>query len=127
MDKGRQKEPSLSVSLEGQKEIPEGPTTKILEFVAWRLCPVCAASRAPESKDRPAPTPAGAEVIRQAAREGLTLATSGSSTGYKGVSYRPKKRGSKKYRLQVTVGGKKANLGLFATAEQAEFYATRYS
>ena len=73
---------------------------------------------------RPAPTPAGAEAIRQAAREGLTLATSGSSTGYKGVSYNPKKRGSKKYHLQVTVGGKKANLGLFATAEQAaEFRA----
>ena len=75
---------------------------------------------------RPALTPAGAEAIRQAAREGLTLATSGSSTGYKGVSYNPKKRGSKKYHLQVTVGGKKANLGLFATAEQAAlFYARR--
>ena len=35
---------------------------------------------------RPAPTAAGAEVIRQAEREGLTLtASSSNSTGYKGV------------------------------------------
>ena len=36
------------------------------------------------------------------------------------------KRGSKKYRLQATVGGKSVSLGLFATAEQAAlFYARR--
>ncbi|EOD10577.1 hypothetical protein EMIHUDRAFT_248298 [Emiliania huxleyi CCMP1516] len=39
---------------------------------------------------RPAPTPAGAEAIRQAEREGLTLtASSSSNTGYKGVCCRP--------------------------------------
>ena len=38
---------------------------------------------------RPAPTAAGAEAVRQAKREGLTLATSsGNSTGYKGVRSR---------------------------------------
>ena len=45
---------------------------------------------------RPAPTAAGAEAIRQAEREGLTLATSSNSTGYKGDSYCPQERGSKK-------------------------------
>ncbi|EOD28038.1 hypothetical protein EMIHUDRAFT_235232 [Emiliania huxleyi CCMP1516] len=50
---------------------------------------------------RPAPTAAGAEAIRQAAREGLTLSTSSNSTGYKGVSYCPKERGSKKYKLEA--------------------------
>ncbi|EOD25379.1 hypothetical protein EMIHUDRAFT_237811 [Emiliania huxleyi CCMP1516] len=50
---------------------------------------------------RPAPTAAGAEAIRQAEREGLTLATSSNSTGYKGVSYCPKERGSKKYKLEA--------------------------
>ena len=60
-------------------------------------------------------------------REGLTLVTSGStSTSYKGVTFYPKERGSKKYKLQVTVGGKRVFLGLFATAEQAAlFYARR--
>ena len=54
---------------------------------------------------RPAPTPAGAEAIRQAEREGLTLtASSSSNTGYKGVCYRPKQQGSKKYQLHVRVG-----------------------
>ena len=49
---------------------------------------------------RTAPTAAGAEVIRQAEREGLTLATSSSSnSGYKGVTFYPKARGRKKYKL----------------------------
>ena len=76
---------------------------------------------------RPAPTAAGAAAIRQAAKEGLTLATSSSSnSGYKGVTYYPKEKGSKKYMLQVTVGGKRSFLGYFATAEQAAlFYARR--
>ncbi|EOD13196.1 hypothetical protein EMIHUDRAFT_212965 [Emiliania huxleyi CCMP1516] len=56
---------------------------------------------------RPAPTPAGAEAIRQAEREGLTLtASSSSNTGYKGVCYRPKQQGSQKYELKVRDGGK---------------------
>ena len=75
---------------------------------------------------RAAPTADGLEAIRQAEREGLTLATSSSNTGYKGVYYRPKERGSKKYKLSVRVGGKEVHLGWFATAEQAAlFYARR--
>ena len=76
----------------------------------------------------PAPSSAaGAEAVRQAEREGLTLATSSNnSTGYKGVSFCPKQQGSKKYMLKVKVGGKKVTLGRFATAEQAAlFYARR--
>ena len=76
---------------------------------------------------RPAPTPAGAEAIRQAKREGLTLTTSGNSnTGYKGVCYCPKEQGRKKYKLLATVEGKMVHLGYFATAEEAAlFYARR--
>ena len=76
---------------------------------------------------RPAPTPAGAEAIRQAEREGLALtASSSSNTGYKGVCYRPKQQGSQKYELKVRDGGKQVRLGLFATAEEAAlFYARR--
>ncbi|EOD39251.1 hypothetical protein EMIHUDRAFT_223768 [Emiliania huxleyi CCMP1516] len=76
---------------------------------------------------RPAPTPAGAEAIRQAEREGLTLtASSSSNTGYKGVCCRPKQQGSKKYQLKVMIGGKQVTLGWFATAEEAAlFYARR--
>ena len=75
---------------------------------------------------RPAPTPAGAEAIRQAEREGLTLATSSSNTGYKGVTFCPKERSSKKYKLKVWVGGKQVSLGWFATAEEAALcYARR--
>ena len=75
---------------------------------------------------RPAPTAAGAEAIRQAAREGLTLSTSSNSTGYKGVSYCPKERGSKKYKLEVKTRGKTAFLGCFATAEQAALFYARW-
>ena len=72
------------------------------------------------------PTPAGAEAIRQAEREGLSLATSSSSnSGYKGVTFYPKERGSKKYKLAVTVGGKDTHLGLFVTAEQAALFFAR--
>ena len=76
---------------------------------------------------RPTPTAAGAEAVRQAKAEGLTLATSsGSNSGYKGVTFCPKRQGSKKYQLQVRVGGKQVSLGRFTTAEQAAlFYARR--
>ncbi|EOD16904.1 hypothetical protein EMIHUDRAFT_102840 [Emiliania huxleyi CCMP1516] len=76
---------------------------------------------------RPAPTPAGAEAIQQAEREGLTLvASSSSNTGYKGVCYRQKHQGSQKYELKVRDGCKQVRLGLFATAEEAAlFYARR--
>ncbi|EOD37019.1 hypothetical protein EMIHUDRAFT_110035 [Emiliania huxleyi CCMP1516] len=71
-------------------------------------------------------TAAGAEAVRQADREGLTLATGCGNTGYKGVCYRPKERGSKKYRLSVFVGGKMLSLGYFTTPEEAAlFYARR--
>jgi len=75
---------------------------------------------------RAAPTAAGAEAIRQAAREGLTLTASSNSTGYKGVCYRPKERGSKKYKLKVKVGRKDVHLGYFATAEQAALFYARW-
>ncbi|EOD09110.1 hypothetical protein EMIHUDRAFT_216976 [Emiliania huxleyi CCMP1516] len=56
---------------------------------------------------RAAPIADGLDAIRQAEREGLTLATSsGSSSGYKGVSFCPKEQGRKKYKLQATVEGK---------------------
>ena len=55
----------------------------------------------------PPPVPssaAGAEAVRQAGREGLTLATSSNSnSGYRGVVYYPKERGSKKYKLKVMI------------------------
>ncbi|EOD05100.1 hypothetical protein EMIHUDRAFT_220174 [Emiliania huxleyi CCMP1516] len=57
---------------------------------------------------RSAPTAASAEAVRQAEREDLTLtASSDSNSGYKGIRYCPK-RGSKKYQLEVTSGGKQA-------------------
>ena len=56
---------------------------------------------------RPAPTAAGAEAIRQAEREGLTLtASSSNNSGYRGVVYCVNQKGSKKYQLKVRVGGK---------------------
>ena len=69
----------------------------------------------------PSPSsPAGAEAVRQAKREGLTLATSSSSnSGYRGVTFYPKERGRKKYKLSVRVGGKQLYLGMFDTAEEA--------
>ncbi|EOD11581.1 hypothetical protein EMIHUDRAFT_214413 [Emiliania huxleyi CCMP1516] len=61
---------------------------------------------------RPTTTAAGAEVIRQAEREGLTLvASSSNNSGYKGVIFNPNQKGSKKYKLQARVGGKQATLG----------------
>ena len=75
----------------------------------------------------PAPsTAAGAEAVRQAEREGLTLITSGNNnSGYKGVIFMPKQTGSKKYQLQMKVGGNKLYLGCFATAEEAALARAR--
>ena len=71
---------------------------------------------------RPAPTPAGAEAIRQAEREGLTLVTScNSNSGYKDVS----RRASRKYKLHVWEGGKDVHLGVFGTAEEAALFSIR--
>ncbi len=65
-------------------------------------------------------------MIRQAEREGLTLVTSGSTSGYKGVCYDATTRRRKKYQLKATVGGKQVNLGYFATAEQAALFYARW-
>ena len=67
---------------------------------------------------RPAPTAAGAEAIRQADREGLTLATGGTSSGYKGVCYNRRGR-QHGYQATVWESGKLVNLGRFATPEEA--------
>ena len=75
---------------------------------------------------RTAPTAAGAEAIRQAEREGLTLVASSSNSGYKGVTFKPKKQRTKKYELTVRVGTKKVTLGYFATAEQAALFYARW-
>ena len=76
---------------------------------------------------RPAPTAAGAEAVRQAKREGLTLTkSSGSNSGYRGVTFKPKERSSKKYELRVGCGGKQNFLGRFATAEEAALARARH-
>ena len=63
----------------------------------------------------------------RAEREGLALVTSSSSiTGYKGVTFCPKRKGSKKYKLNVWVGGKQNFLGYFATAEEAALARARH-
>ena len=69
----------------------------------------------------PAPSSAaGAEAVQQAEREGLTLVTSSNSnSGYRGVCCDSNQKGSKKYMLEVWVGGKRVTLGYFATAEEA--------
>ena len=73
----------------------------------------------------PAPPPMTAEeALRLAEAEGLTLLKSeSSSTGYKGVSFHSGR--SKPYHAQVTCGGKKVNLGRFATAEEAALVFAR--
>ena len=82
---------------------------------------------APPPPPPPAPSSAaGAEAVRQAGRALLLATSSSSNSGCKSVCYRPKKRGSKKYKLEVTAEGKSVHLGYFATAEQAAlFYARR--
>jgi len=69
----------------------------------------------------PGPPPMTAEeALRQAEAEGLTLLKSESSnTGYKGVGFIRGGGRSKPYRAEVWRGGKYANLGSFATAEEA--------
>ena len=59
------------------------------------------------------------EVVRQAEAEGLTLLRSASSsTGFKCVSFNGLSK-NKPYLAMVTHGGKKVNLGRFATPEEA--------
>ncbi|EOD36322.1 hypothetical protein EMIHUDRAFT_110360 [Emiliania huxleyi CCMP1516] len=84
------------------------------------------ADAAKMKQTRPAPSAVGAAAVRQAEKEGLTLATSANKSGYKGVFNNPKEHGSNKFTLQVRDGGKLVNLGRFATPEQAAlFYARR--
>ena len=65
---------------------------------------------------RTTPTAVGAEAIQQAETEGLTLATSSDiNSGYKGVCYSRKERGSKRYKLEVTIGGKSLPLHTHST------------
>ncbi|EOD06957.1 hypothetical protein EMIHUDRAFT_218678 [Emiliania huxleyi CCMP1516] len=77
---------------------------------------------------RAAPTVAGAEAIRQAEREGLTLATSSNnSTGYKGVTFCPKQRSSKKYKLSVWVDGRNVTLAVQQAGREGLTLATSSS
>ncbi|EOD38774.1 hypothetical protein EMIHUDRAFT_224184 [Emiliania huxleyi CCMP1516] len=70
----------------------------------------------------PAPTAAGLEAIRQAEREGLTLVTSGStSTSYKGVTFYPKERGSKKYKLQAVSQAGREGLSLATSGSNSGY------
>ena len=60
----------------------------------------------------------------QAAAEGLTLLAADSKTGYFGVVLQ-KPGQPKPYQAQVSRGGKKVNLGSFATAEEAALCVAR--
>ncbi|EOD19687.1 hypothetical protein EMIHUDRAFT_242732 [Emiliania huxleyi CCMP1516] len=72
---------------------------------------------------RTAPTAAGAEAIRQAEREGLTLATSSNSnSGYKGVTFKPKKQGSKKYELAAVRQAGREGLALASSSSSKSGY-----
>ena len=65
------------------------------------------------------------EALRLAEAEGLTLRRSESSaTGYKGVCFKGRPKATP-YQAQVRRGGKKMNLGSFATAEEAALVVTR--
>ena len=97
-----------------------------------RVPPAVAVSSPPAAPPPPAPPPpapppaptsaAGAEAVRQAGREGLTLVTScNSNSGYKDVS----RRASRKYKLHVWEGGKDVHLGVFGTAEEAALFSIR--
>jgi len=56
----------------------------------------------------------------------VVRAASGSNSGYRGVTFKPKERSSKKYELRVVPGGKQNFLGLFATAEEAALARARH-
>ena len=67
---------------------------------------------------------ASEEARQQAQAEKLTLLVAENTTGYFGV--RLDKPGlSKPYQAQVWRGGKKAHLGMFATAEEAALCVAR--
>jgi len=120
--------------LQPQAQVPDGGKRVHLGYfetaeeaaVAYARSEYGRADAAKLLQPRPAPTAAGAEAIRRAEREGLTLVTSGNNSGYKGVCYLPRQRGGKKYKLRGRDGDELVYLGMFATAEQAAlFYARR--
>jgi hypothetical protein len=61
-----------------------------------------------------------AEVVAQAAAEGLTLEPGSGAAGYKGVNV-----DGSRYRANVWRAGKQVNLGSFATAEEAALTVAR--
>ena len=66
------------------------------------------------------------EARQQAQAEGLTLLVAKSKTGYFGVCLRLANPGQPKpYQAHVQRGGKKVNLGSFATAEEAALCVAR--
>ena len=59
------------------------------------------------------------EALRLAETEGLTLLKANNVSGYKGVYFNSSVNRAKPYRVKVTRGGIKVQLGYFATAEEA--------
>ena len=81
-------------------------------------------ARTPEARgevatSNPAPLTAE-EAVEQATAEGLKLESSDSASGYRGVSY----EGSR-YHARLGRDGRRANLGSFATAEEAALAVAR--
>jgi hypothetical protein len=73
-----------------------------------------------------APQPLTSEETRQQAQaEKLTLRVAKSKTGYYGVSL-TKPSQPKPYQARVSLGGKTAHLGYFATAKEAALCVARY-
>ena len=73
-----------------------------------------------------APVLTSEEARQQARAEGLTLRLAETQTGYLGVS-RPNPGKPKPYQARVKRGGKRVNLGTFATAEEAALCVARAS
>ena len=84
-------------------------------------------ARSPEGQEaakRAAAVPLTSEEVRQQAQaERLTLRVGRSGEGYFGVYLDPRK--PKPYQAQVSRGGKKVSLGMFATAEEAALCIAR--
>ena len=64
------------------------------------------------------------EHTMQAESEQMTLALAENKTGYFGVTHNPQ-TSSKPYQARVTRGGRRVNLGSFATAEEAALSIAR--
>ena len=76
----------------------------------------------------PPPLPMTAEeALRLAETEGLTLLKANNVSGYKGVYFNSSVNRAKPYRVKVTRGGIKVQLGYFATAEEAALCYARAS